>query len=56
MGQSLDVVWWLVFESTGEKRNLAEVRAWVLRYRNSVTGAAGGDWAGSVGRCGRSGS
>lgn len=29
MGQSLDVVWWRVFESVGQRRSLAEVRAWV---------------------------
>ena len=29
MGQSLDVVWWRVFESVGRQWSLAEVRAWV---------------------------
>lgn len=29
MGQSLDVVWWRLFETVGRKRNLAEVRTWV---------------------------
>lgn len=30
MGQSLDVVWWRVFESVGRKSSLAETRAWVV--------------------------
>ncbi|MGH4008016.1 MAG: hypothetical protein ACRDTH_07630 [Pseudonocardiaceae bacterium] len=29
MGQSLEVVWWRVFESVGRQWSLAEVRAWV---------------------------
>lgn len=29
LGQSLDVVWWRVFECVGRKTSLAEVRAWV---------------------------
>jgi hypothetical protein len=29
VSQSLEVVWWLVLENVGRKRNLAEVRAWV---------------------------
>lgn len=29
MGQSLDVVWWRVFDSVGRQRSLAQVRAWV---------------------------
>ncbi|MCA1672694.1 MAG: hypothetical protein LC799_10990 [Actinobacteria bacterium] len=39
LGQSLDVVWWRVFESAGQKRSLAEVRAWVAG-RAADTGAA----------------
>lgn len=29
MGQSLDVVWWRMFESVGRTWSLAEVRVWV---------------------------
>lgn len=29
VGQSLDVVWWRVFESVEQKWSLAEVRAWI---------------------------
>ncbi|MCA1676966.1 MAG: hypothetical protein LC799_33920 [Actinobacteria bacterium] len=39
LGQSLDVVWWRVFESAGQMRSLAEVRAWVAG-RVTDTGAA----------------
>lgn len=38
MGQSLDVVWWRVFESVGRKRSLAEVRAWMTE-RTTDAGA-----------------
>ncbi len=31
MGQSLDVVWWRMFESVGRQWSLAEVRAWMAR-------------------------
>ena len=30
MGQSLDVVWWRMFESVGRGWSLAEVRTWVV--------------------------
>lgn len=29
MGQSLDVVWWRVYENVGRKWSLAEVRTWM---------------------------
>jgi hypothetical protein len=32
MGQSLDVVWWRVFEAVGRKQNLTQVRAWMLQH------------------------
>lgn len=38
IGQTLDVVWWRVFESVGQKWSLAEVRAWVAG-RAASTGA-----------------
>lgn len=39
IGQSLDMVWWRVFESVGQKWSLAEVRAW-MAGRAADTGAA----------------
>jgi hypothetical protein len=38
MGQSLDVVWWRVFESVERKLTLAEVRSW-LAEREADAGA-----------------
>ncbi len=35
MSQSLDVVWWLMFESVGQEWSLAEVRAWVTGREKS---------------------
>lgn len=52
MGQSLDVVWWRMFESAGRAWSLPEVRVWVT-HRSALTNGGG---AGSEGRCRRSGS
>lgn len=52
MGQSLDVVWWRMFESVGRTWSLPEVRVWVA-HRSALMN---GDGAGSGGRCRRSGS
>jgi hypothetical protein len=38
MGQSLDVVWWRVFESVERKLTLAEVRSWLTK-READAGA-----------------
>jgi hypothetical protein len=39
MSQSLDVVWWCVFQGVGPKLDLAEVRAW-MAGKVADTGAA----------------
>ena len=43
MSQSLEVVWWRVFEGVGQKQNLAEVRTWVAERVASEMGGCDDD-------------
>lgn len=45
MNQSLDVVWWCVFESVGRKRNLTEVRMWLEGRAMDADSAVSGETA-----------
>jgi 3-methyladenine DNA glycosylase AlkD len=53
MGQTLDVLWWKLFEGSGQEVSLEEVREWIEERRkwetadtvsDESTDAAGGLW------------